>query len=544
MRKTKYILFVLTIILCLGVAFSTSAAGQLTAKQMMINRLQSADLIPAGDINKTSSGTAYYQIKTLSGALAATVEPLTKLAGADLQLDYKLDSPGNKMALDYIVNYDGGKYSGGMFIDNSKFILTTEILSLLNNVQGGLIPAGQEMPSYVYMDNPAYANMWTNMSNGQYIPPEIKELMLFFAEAVPEKYFAVSLTNQRVSFALDQAGFEDVTLAALNKVANEKERFAALVADYVSTAGGQQQAADVIRDEIMNSIEQSVNDGSYPDTAAEVKDMMAGIVTLKELKYEAPIISPGQHSFNMTLDLGGGLEFSGELVVKADFTSGKDLMDGTYTVDVKANAGAQNLSVTGLMRGEFNQTGISSQSNDTIKVNVQDYSTGTTMLDLLIEGKAEAAADKNIQVSIPVLTPANSMDLMQMLENPPTTPNASTTPTVILNGAPVIFDVDPYIVQLENGGRTLVPLRALAEALGCEVGWVAPDQINIVRGDKTINMFVNRPVYSVNGVEKQLDAPPSIRGDRTMVPLRFVAEELGCTVHYDGGTNTVIIYSN
>ena len=59
MRKTKYILFVLTIILCLGVAFSTSAAGQLTAKQMMINRLQSADLIPAGDINKTSSGTAY-----------------------------------------------------------------------------------------------------------------------------------------------------------------------------------------------------------------------------------------------------------------------------------------------------------------------------------------------------------------------------------------------------------------------------------------------------------------------------------------------------
>ncbi|MDD4335243.1 MAG: stalk domain-containing protein [Desulfotomaculaceae bacterium] len=544
MKKTRFFLFTLTVVLCLGVVFTASAAGQLTAKQMLIDKLQSADLIPAGDVNKTSSGVAHYQIKALSGALAATMEPIAKLVGADLQFNYKLNSPENKMVMNYLVNYDGGKYSGGMFMDNSRFILTTEILSLLNNIQSGTMPAGQELPPYVYMDNPAYSNMWKNINNGQYIPPELTELMIFFVEAVPDKYFNVSLTNQRVSFALDQNGFEDVTLAVLNKVAHEKDRFAALVADYVATSGGQQQEADLIKSEILNSIEQSVTDGSYPNTAAEVNDMMAGIITLKELKYEAPIISPGQHSFNMTLDLGGGPEFSGQLIVKANFTSGKDLLNGTYTVDVKANAGTENLSVSGVMQGEFNQTGVSSQSNGTIKVNAQDYSTGTTMLDLLIEGSAEAAADKNVQVSIPVLTPANSMDLMQMVIDPETAIINPHSPTVILNGAQILFDIDPYIVQVENGGRLLVPLRTLAEALGCEVGWVAPDQINIMRGDKTINMFINRPVYLVNGGEKQLDAPPFIKDDRTMTPLRFVAEELGCTVQYDGGTNTVIIYSN
>jgi hypothetical protein len=68
---------------------------------------------------------------------------------------------------------------------------------------------------------------------------------------------------------LDQEGFEDVTLAVLTKVADEKERFASLVADYLAASGGQQDAADMIMSEIIRSIEQSVNDGSYPDTAAE-----------------------------------------------------------------------------------------------------------------------------------------------------------------------------------------------------------------------------------------------------------------------------------
>lgn len=540
MKNTRYFLLALTVIVCFGVVFSASAADQLTAKQIMLNRLQSADFVPIGDINKTSTGTAYYQVKTLSGALATSFAPVAKMAGADLKMDYKLDSPENKMSLSYNVNYDNNKYNGSMFIDNGKLILTTDILSLLNKIQSGTIPEGKALLPYAYTSNQGMSSMWGNINKGQYIQPELKNLMVFFVEAVPDKYFSVSLKDQKISFNLDQAGFEDVTLALLNKVANEKETFAALVADYFAAAG-QQQAADMIKKDFLAGIEQSINDGSYPDTPDEVKKMMAGIIVLEELKYEASLIPQGQNSLNMIMNLGGGPEFSGQMVLKSDFTSSKELLSGTYTFDVSGNASEPKMSLDGQMKGVFNQTGTDSKSNETIRLNVKDSSSGSVMLDLLIEGYANARADQNVQVNIPVLTAENSIDLEKLMNNNPVSSN--NTPVILLNGMPVAFDVNPYVVNLETGSRILVPLRNLAEALGCEVGWVNPDQINIMLGETTINMFINKTGYMVDGVEKQLDAPPFIMEDRAMVPLRFVAEELGCTVEYDSATNTVNIHT-
>lgn len=542
MNKKRYLMAAVVILVCFGVVFSASAASELTAKQIMLDRLQSADFIPTGDINKTASGTAYYQVKTLNGMLASSFEPAAKMAGADLKMDYKLDSPDNKMEMHYFVNYAGGQYNGSMFIDEGKMILTTEILTLLNNINAGIIPAGKVLPPYAYTSDQSIPAMWGNFNRGQYIPPEFKELMIFFVEAIPEEYFSVSLADQQIEFVLDQQGFEVVTLAVLNKVANERERFASIVESYFATAGGQPEAAAMMKKELLAGIEKSINDGSYPDTQAEVQKMMAGIVVLKELRYEASILSPGQNSINMIMDIGGGPDFSGQVVIKSDFTSGKDVLNGTYSINVKAIASAEQVNVDGLITGEFNQTATSSKSHDTFKLSAKNQSDGTSMLDLLIEGDADAKADQNVQVIIPVLTAANSIELEKLLEN--TNASNKNTPVINLNGVPVVFDVDPYMVQVEGGSRTLVPLRSLAEALGFEVGWVEPDQINIMRGVSVINMYINKPGYMVNGVEKQLDAPPFIMGSRTMVPLRFIAEELGCTVQYDGATNTVNIFTN
>jgi hypothetical protein len=541
MKKTKYLLLALVVIVCFGVVFSASAASQLTAKQIMLDRLQSADFIPTGDINKISSGTAYYQVKTLNGMLASSIEPVAKMAGADLKMDYKLDSPENKMEMHYFVNYAGGQYYGSMFMDQGKMILTTDIFTLLNNINGGIIPAGKVLPPYAYTADQSISAMWGNINKGQYIPPEFKDLMVFFVEAVPDEYFSVSLTDQQISFVLDQEGFEKVTLAVLTKVSNERERFASILESYF-VSSGQPDAAKMMKKDFLEGIEQSVSDGSYPDDIAEVKKMMAGIIVLKELRYEASILSPGKNSLNMTMDLGGGTDFNGQVVLQSDFTSGKDLLSGTYTMDIKAKAGAEQMNVDGRISGEFNQTATASKSHDTFKFIVKDQSTGTAMLDLLIEGNSDAKADQNVQVSIPLLTADNSAQLEKLMNNPPVTMN--NTPVILLDGVQVTFDVDPYIAQVEGGSRILVPLRNLAEALGCEVGWVNPDQINITRGGSVIKMYINKTGYLVDGVEKQLDAPPFIMGSRTMVPMRFVAQELGCTVQYDGVTNTVNIFSN
>jgi hypothetical protein len=542
MNKNKYLIFAVVILICFGVVFSASAASELTAKQIMLDRLQSADFIPTGDINKTSSGTAYYQVKTLNGMLVSSLEPVAKMAGADLKMEYKLDTPENKMEMHYLANYDGGQYYGSMFIDEGRMILTTEILTLLNNINAGIVPAGKVLPPYAYTSDQSIPAMWGNFNRGQYIPPEIKELMIFFVEAIPEEYFSVSLADQQIEFVLDQAGFEAVTLSVLNKVADERERFASIVESYFASAGGQPEAAAMMKKELLAGIEKSINDGSYPDTQAEVQKMMAGIMVLKELRYEASILSPGQNSMYMIMDIGGGPDFSGQVVIKSDFTSGKDLLNGTYSIDIKAIVSAEQVNVVGLITGEFNQTAASSKSHDTFKLSAKNLNDGTSMLDLLIEGDADAKADQNVKVNIPVLTVANSIELEKLMEVTNTT--RSNTPVINLNGVPVAFDVDPYMVQVEGGSRTLVPLRSLAEALGFEVSWVEPNQINIMRGGSVINMYINKPGYMVNGVEKQLDAPPFIMGSRTMVPLRFIAEELGCTVQYDAATNTVNIFTN
>ena len=541
MNKTRYLLVAVVIMVCFGVVFSASAASELTAKQIMLDRLQSAEFIPTGDINKTSSGTAYYQVKTMNGMLASSFAPVAKMAGADLKMEYKLDSPENKMEMHYFVNYAGGQYYGSMFIDEGRMILTTEIFSLLNNLNAGLVPAGKVLPPYAYTADQSITAMWGNLNRGQYIPPEFKELMIFFVEAIPEEYFSVSLADQQIEFVLDQEGFETVTLAVLNKVAAERERFASIVESYFATAGGQPEPAAMMKKELLAGIEKSINDGSYPDTQAEVQKMMAGIMVMKELRYEASILSPGKNSMNMIMDIGGGPDFSGQLVIKSDFTSGKDLLDGTYSITLKAVASTEQMNVDGLITGQFNQTATSSKSHDMFKVNIKNQGNGTSMLDLLIEGDSEAKADQNVQVVIPVLTAANSIELEKLMEN--TVAPVKNVPVVNLNGKPVAFDVDPYMVQVEGGSRTLVPLRSLAEALGFEVGWVEPDQINIMGGGSVINMYINKPGYMANGMEKQLDAPPFIMGSRTMVPLRFIAEELGCTVQYDAATNTINIFS-
>jgi hypothetical protein len=107
---------------------------------------------------------------------------------------------------------------------------------------------------------------------------------------------------------------------------------------------------------------------------------------------------------------------------------------------------------------------------------------------------------------------------------------------VVLQGAPVQFDTEPLI---ENN-RTLVPLRALSERLGFTVGWdAATQQITLTKAERTVILWVGQTEASVDGRSLTLEAAPKIVGDRTFVPLRFIAEQLGAKVYWDGGRRQV-----
>lgn len=129
---------------------------------------------------------------------------------------------------------------------------------------------------------------------------------------------------------------------------------------------------------------------------------------------------------------------------------------------------------------------------------------------------------------------------------------------VFLDGKQIEFDVQPII---END-RTLVPMRAIFEALGAEVKWYNEDQIVKVYLNNEISStaleltvgsaMMKRTRFSHTGgpggagvpVERiELDVPAKIISERTFVPLRAVSEAFDCDVQWDGDTQTVTITS-
>jgi len=121
--------------------------------------------------------------------------------------------------------------------------------------------------------------------------------------------------------------------------------------------------------------------------------------------------------------------------------------------------------------------------------------------------------------------------------------------TLKVNGTVVKTDSPPVI---ENG-RTLAPVRAVVEALGYLVAWDSTTKTIDVYNYYTEALVITMNVGSnkakvavgsgINSImdERILDAPAKIINGRVMVPVRFIAESLGCTVSWDADTKTISI---
>ncbi|MDR2671453.1 MAG: copper amine oxidase N-terminal domain-containing protein [Oscillospiraceae bacterium] len=112
---------------------------------------------------------------------------------------------------------------------------------------------------------------------------------------------------------------------------------------------------------------------------------------------------------------------------------------------------------------------------------------------------------------------------------------------VFLDGDEILFDVDPFI---ENG-RTLVPVRAIAEALGCLVDWYPESDMAVITPDRrvgpTLALALGVEMAYVGDEPVALDVPPRLVGGRTFVPLRFLGESFGLGVEWDGDARFVLL---
>lgn len=138
------------------------------------------------------------------------------------------------------------------------------------------------------------------------------------------------------------------------------------------------------------------------------------------------------------------------------------------------------------------------------------------------------------------------------LEKPAVPPKNGTISIKLQIGNPVYsinqenlsMDAPPVIFE----GRTLMPIRYVVEALDGTVNWDDnTKKVTVILGDQHIETWIGNSQAKVNSIEKAIDpdnpnvCPMIMSPGRTMLPLRFITENLGCQVDWDDATRGITI---
>jgi hypothetical protein len=116
--------------------------------------------------------------------------------------------------------------------------------------------------------------------------------------------------------------------------------------------------------------------------------------------------------------------------------------------------------------------------------------------------------------------------------------HAANPVQVFINGSKINAEVNPQI----NNGTTFVPLRAIAESMGFKVSWNNElRKVILVKAVKTIELTIGSLDVVVNGNKVSLEVAPFITAGNSMLPVRFLAEQLGLLVNWEPSVNSVFL---
>ena len=189
---------------------------------------------------------------------------------------------------------------------------------------------------------------------------------------------------------------------------------------------------------------------------------------------------------------------------------------------------------------------IADKSDENAKVSVQagNFSDG--------KGTITLYSDRETTVDVVVAVKAGSANYYETLEYTFGQEDPLADQTVVMtidsteyvvNNKVFTGDAAPYV---DDNWRTMVPIRALAEAFDAEVVWDQDDETVTINfdGGTQIVMTVGETTYTINGEEATMDTEPVNTGSRVYVPIRFAAEGLGFSVtplyNVDGLTASVV----
>jgi fibronectin type 3 domain-containing protein len=117
-------------------------------------------------------------------------------------------------------------------------------------------------------------------------------------------------------------------------------------------------------------------------------------------------------------------------------------------------------------------------------------------------------------------------------------------PSYYVNNKVKTMDTAPFIME----DRTLLPIRYVAEELGARVEWDNDERkVTITLEGTRIELWIERNYAMVDGLYRAIDEynpnvkPIIVLPGRTMLPLRFIAENLGCQVEWDPARSEVTV---
>lgn len=164
--------------------------------------------------------------------------------------------------------------------------------------------------------------------------------------------------------------------------------------------------------------------------------------------------------------------------------------------------------------------------------------------------KAEDYAGKKLLVFYDMMTmsiPAQTAPI-KVVEVAEVLPEATDSVSVKFNIGDSAINVNGEVIEVEKPyiagvGVTLVPMRVISEAFGAEVNWDGDTKtVTVVLGDKTIVVTIDSKTATVNGKEMALEEAPELTENGfTMIPLRFISEQLGAKVGYIHETQTISV---
>ncbi|HWP97677.1 MAG TPA: stalk domain-containing protein [Syntrophomonadaceae bacterium] len=265
--------------------------------------------------------------------------------------------------------------------------------------------------------------------------------------------------------------------------------------------------------------------------------MIAGInsLTLSDLVNflkEIPIsvtkfqISTLADSMQMALDMTGS--FGGDTLhfaMTSDDQMKADAITSSGTVDLSVHSPDFNLDFDMTGNGNTHANSATFKAAISGKANSkQDKISGKVDLNFNMDWS------KFNQIIMPDVNPGNSKRVLP--KNMPL--------QISLDGKQIAFRGPG---PLTSNGRTMVPLRDIAAALGCKIDWQEPDTIVLSHDNKdNLVLHIDSNTYTIGDQEYSTDSPPTLKFDRTYVPIGIIAQYLNLAVSWDETIQTVYLH--